>query len=176
MNFISAWRITTAAPSSTSMRKWSRPEKGSKSRSRIGKPSSSQAWTSFSWIEVKLQLLFNHMRIVLFAGATSGIGEATAKSLANLRHKVYLASRDMEACEKVRRQIVIDSKNKWVNFIRWVWEIVRFLIFPLCRYVYCRECDLSSFESVRKFVKELTEKETKLDCLINNAGVMYHPR
>ena len=49
---------------------------------------------------------------------------------------------------------------------------------PIChsRYVYCRECDLSSLSSVRKFVSEFREKETRLDGLVNNAGIMNHPR
>ncbi len=44
------------------------------------------------------------------------------------------------------------------------------------RYVYCRQCDLASLESVRGFAKELREREGRVDALINNAGVMHHPR
>ncbi len=45
-----------------------------------------------------------------------------------------------------------------------------------CRYVYCRTCDLSSLRSVREFTRQFCDNETRLDGLINNAGVMNHPR
>ena len=61
----------------------------------------------------------------------------------------------MRKCEEVRREIVLDSKNK---------------------YVYCRACDLASLNSVRSFVSEFRTKENRLDGLVNNAGVMNSPR
>lgn len=60
-----------------------------------------------------------------------GIGKETAAELARRGAHVYMACRDMERCEAARAEIVLESKNK---------------------YVYCRECDLASFESIRKFV------------------------
>ena len=35
------------------------------------------------------------------------------------------------------------------------------------------ELDLSSLQSVRKFAKEVTESESRIDILINNAGVLF---
>jgi len=35
--------------------------------------------------------------------------------------------------------------------------------------------DLSSLSSVRQFVKQISEQESKIDILINNAGVMMCP-
>ena len=55
-----------------------------------------------------------------------------------MKGKVYMACRDLNKCEEQRREIVLESQNK---------------------YVYCRKCDLSSFESVRNFVKQFSEKE-----------------
>lgn len=46
-------------------------------------------------------------------------------------------SRDMERCETARAEIVLESKNK---------------------FVYCRECDLASFESIRKFADRLIKQ------------------
>ena len=38
------------------------------------------------------------------------------------------------------------------------------------------ELDLSSLESVRKCAAAITEKESKIDILINNAGIMACPQ
>ncbi len=46
----------------------------------------------------------------------------------------------------------------------------------MSRYVYCRKCDLASLDSVRAFAEELKKSEEKVDALVNNAGVMHHPR
>ena len=39
--------------------------------------------------------------------------------------------------------------------------------------VYFRKLDLASFDSVRQFAKEVLSEESRIDILINNAGVMY---
>ena len=36
--------------------------------------------------------------------------------------------------------------------------------------------DLSSFSSVRQFCRDLAARETRLDLLVNNAGIMFAPR
>lgn len=71
-------------------------------------------------------------KVVIVTGANVGIGLETARELAKRGAHVYMACRDMRKCEKQREEIVLESKN---------------------RYVYCRQCDLSSFESIREFVK-----------------------
>lgn len=94
-------------------------------------------------------------KIVIVTGANSGIGEATTLELAKRNARIIMACRDMEKCEMVRRNIVLDTKNK---------------------YVYCRKCDLASQESVRKFVTQFKKEFDKLHILINNAGVMRCPK
>ena len=88
--------------------------------------------------------------------------------------KVIMACRDMTKCESVRKEIVIESSNK---------------------YIYCRKCDLASMESIKQFAKRFNEgnsylsdlqnfsididwlvEESRLDILINNAGVMRCPK
>ena len=44
------------------------------------------------------------------------------------------------------------------------------------RFVYCRECDLASQKSIREFVDAFKTKESKVDALINNAGIYHAPR
>lgn len=73
---------------------------------------------------------------VIITGTTSGIGLETARELAKREAHVYMACRNMRKCEEVRDQILLDSQNK---------------------NVHCMECDLSSMESIRNFVKTLVE-------------------
>lgn len=94
-------------------------------------------------------------KVVIVTGANTGIGKEVARALAARNAKVILACRDRERCNKARKEIVIDTKNK---------------------YVYCRECDLSSQESIRKFVKRFKEENSQLHILINNGGVMRCPK
>lgn len=93
-------------------------------------------------------------KVIIVTGANTGIGKETAWELARRRAKVYMACRDMQKCEAAREEIVLDTKNK---------------------YVYCRQCDLASLESIREFVKNFKFQEKRLDVLINNAGVMRTP-
>lgn len=44
------------------------------------------------------------------------------------------------------------------------------------KYVYCRPCDLASITSINEFVKRFKSEQTRLDVLINNAGVMKNKR
>jgi len=90
-------------------------------------------------------------KVFVVTGANSGIGRETVHELAKRKGRVYMACRDLRKCEEERKEIVLDTKNK---------------------YVYCRECDLGSLESIRSFVSSLQAKEGKVDVLINNAGVM----
>jgi len=94
-------------------------------------------------------------KVFVVTGANRGIGKALAWELAWLKGKVYMACRDLDKCEEARQEIVLATQNK---------------------YVYCRQCDLSSLASVRKFVEQFGQKEDKLDVLVCNAGVMAHPR
>lgn len=72
-------------------------------------------------------------KVIIVTGANTGIGLETVRELAKRGGKVYMACRDMVKCEQAREEIVLQSKNK---------------------YVYCRECDLSSQESIKKFVRK----------------------
>uniref|UniRef100_A0A914VFA0 Uncharacterized protein n=1 Tax=Plectus sambesii TaxID=2011161 RepID=A0A914VFA0_9BILA len=68
-------------------------------------------------------------------GATSGIGRATTEQLARHGARVIMACRDRDLCVKERRDIVLGTGNK---------------------QIYCRQVDLSSYESIRNFVAKLT--------------------
>ncbi|XP_030388358.1 retinol dehydrogenase 12-like isoform X2 [Scaptodrosophila lebanonensis] len=94
-------------------------------------------------------------KVVIVTGSNTGIGKETVRELARRGATVYMACRDMKKCEEAREEIVLETKNK---------------------YVYCRECDLASLDSVRKFVASFKREQQKLHILINNAGVMRCPR
>ena len=94
-------------------------------------------------------------KVIIVTGANTGIGKEIARDLAKREAKVIMACRDMEKCENTRRDIVIESRNK---------------------YVYCRPCDLASQKSIRDFVEQFKKEQKKLHILINNAGVMRCPK
>ncbi|KAJ6650011.1 Retinol dehydrogenase 13 [Pseudolycoriella hygida] len=94
-------------------------------------------------------------KVVLITGCNTGIGKEAALELAKRKARVYMACRNMKKCEEARAEIVVDSNNG---------------------NVYCRECDLASFESIRKFVSQFEKETDRLDILINNAGVMRCPK
>ncbi|MCE5289861.1 MAG: SDR family NAD(P)-dependent oxidoreductase [Nocardiaceae bacterium] len=84
-------------------------------------------------------------RTFVVTGATSGLGEATARALGRSGAQVILAVRDLDAGEEVARQI---GSNADV-----------------------RKLDLTSLESISAFASSIDE----IDVLINNAGVMAVP-
>lgn len=85
-------------------------------------------------------------KTVVITGASDGIGKETAKDLAMRGAKVIMACRDMKKCESVRKEIVIESSNK---------------------YIYCRKCDLASMESIKQFAKRFNEGNSYLSDLQN---------
>lgn len=93
--------------------------------------------------------------VYLVTGANTGIGKAITRALASRKAKVYMLCRDIVKCEEARKEIVIETQNK---------------------YVYCKECDLASQKSIRDFVDAFKKKESRIDALINNAGIYHAPR
>lgn len=90
-------------------------------------------------------------QVVIVTGASGGIGYETALDLARRGAKVIVACRDNERGKLAARQIIRETRNIHVRFIR---------------------LDLSSLKSVRSFVQEFTRTEAKLDVLVNNAGAI----
>jgi len=89
-------------------------------------------------------------QVAIITGANSGIGFETAKELVRRGAKVILGCRDVakaeEAAEEIRR---VTGSNK----------------------VIPKKLDVSSLSSIRNFCDEVLKEETRLDILINNAGV-----
>jgi NAD(P)-dependent dehydrogenase (short-subunit alcohol dehydrogenase family) len=93
-------------------------------------------------------------KLAVITGGNSGIGYEAGLALAGKKAEVILAVRDMnkgdEAVKNIRAK------------------------YPQAK-VIAMELDLSSLQSVRAFVEAFLSKHTKLDILINNAGVMAIP-
>ena len=90
------------------------------------------------------------MKHVLITGATSGIGKATAISLANMGYRVTIHGRDNKKLEQSKKEIIEQSNNTNIDT----------LLF-----------DLSSLKSIKTAIEIFLKKNDTLDILINNAGV-----
>lgn len=88
--------------------------------------------------------------MVIITGGNTEIGKETAMELASRGATVYLACRDFNRCESARLDIIAKTGNN---------------------NIFNRQLDLSSFKSIRSFVEQFLAEETRLDVLINNAGV-----
>ncbi|HEY3014196.1 MAG TPA: SDR family NAD(P)-dependent oxidoreductase [Nocardioides sp.] len=86
-------------------------------------------------------------RTVLVTGASSGIGEATARAVARRGGRVLLVARRVEELERVRAEIVAAGGVA--------------AAYP---------CDLTDGEAVDDLVKTLLEEYGAVDYLVNNAG------
>ena len=87
---------------------------------------------------------------ILITGSTDGIGLETAKMLTSLGHHVLLHGRNLEKLEQVQKTLLELKGGGAVEI-----------------YV----ADLSLMENVEVLAKTVAEKQSKLDVLINNAGV-----
>lgn len=88
-------------------------------------------------------------KVVLITGASSGIGEATARVLAERGAKVVLGARRTERLEKLAAEI--RSAGGTAEY---------------------KTLDVTSLEDMQAFAAFATEKLGPVDVLINNAGVM----
>lgn len=93
-------------------------------------------------------------RVAVVTGAGSGIGYATAKSLAAHGATVVLAVRDTARGAAVRDRIAEECPG------------ARTLVQPL---------DLGSLASIRAAAQALRDEHPSIDLLVNNAGVMHAP-
>ncbi|MEP7035522.1 MAG: oxidoreductase [Dermatophilaceae bacterium] len=93
-------------------------------------------------------------RRVVVTGASSGLGEVTARELARKGAEVVLAVRDTSRGAASERRI----RSKVPGAL-----------------VEVRALDLASLASVRAFVSGLVAQSPQLDLLVNNAGIMMTP-
>ena len=89
-------------------------------------------------------------KVIIITGGNSGLGYETGKALALKGAEVFLACRSTERGEAAREKILqVDGEGR----------------------VVVMELDLADLNSVRRFVKNYKTLHSKLDVLINNAGI-----
>jgi len=93
-------------------------------------------------------------RVAIVTGANSGIGYETARALAAKGARVVLACRSEERGRDAERRLRESVAGADARF---------------------RPLDLGSLARVEAFAKEFASEESRLDLLINNAGVMVPP-
>jgi NAD(P)-dependent dehydrogenase (short-subunit alcohol dehydrogenase family) len=94
-------------------------------------------------------------RVVLVTGASSGIGRAAAEGFAGLGASVRILARDAGRGEQARAEIAAGSGSGDVAL-----EL----------------CDLSDLTSVRAFAEDFGTRASRLDVVVNNAGILTGER
>ncbi|ESO03699.1 hypothetical protein HELRODRAFT_79842 [Helobdella robusta] len=90
-------------------------------------------------------------KVVIVTGANSGIGLELTKLLCLAGAKVIMGCRTLKKFEDAKTEILLEVATADVKFL---------------------QLNLSSFKSIRNFASEFLKSESKLDMLINNAGVL----
>lgn len=94
-------------------------------------------------------------RICMVTGATSGIGEVTARTLAQMGATVIVVGRDPERGAAARERIRSASGSAAVELML---------------------ADLSSLQGIRKLAEQFIHKYQRLHVLVNNAGALFSAR
>ena len=94
-------------------------------------------------------------RVCLITGATEGVGRATAVQLAAQGVTVVLAARDANKAEALAREIATLTGNNTTEYV---------------------VGDLASLQQTRALAERFKSRHSRLDVLINNAGVFLPKR
>ncbi|XP_034435640.1 retinol dehydrogenase 14b [Hippoglossus hippoglossus] len=95
-------------------------------------------------------------KTVIVTGANSGIGRALTAELLKLQARVIMACRDRGSAEEAARDIRRTAGAEQGE-------------------VVVKHLDLASLGSVRRFCEEISQEESKIDVLVNNAGLYQCP-
>ena len=91
-------------------------------------------------------------QVIMVTGATSGIGLATARALAEKGATVVLIGRDAEKGARKVVQIEEETGNRRVDFML---------------------ADLSVQEEIRQLAQRFQDQFSRLDVLVNNVGLYF---
>ena len=90
-------------------------------------------------------------KVVIVTGANAGMGLAAVTELAKAGAEVIMACRSRQRGEQARAKALAESGAAHIELML---------------------CDLGNFESIRSFCASFAERYSRLDVLINNAGVV----
>lgn len=88
-------------------------------------------------------------KVILITGASSGIGEAIARHLASLGHKVVLGARRIDRLQALVEELQAQGQQ-----------------------ASCRTLDVSQLHDMQAFIEHAEAHHGPVDVIINNAGVM----
>ncbi len=88
-------------------------------------------------------------KVVLITGASSGIGEATARLLADRRARVVMGARRLDRLDKIASELTSSGKT-----------------------ALARKLDVTNLDDMKTFVEFARAKFGRVDVVVNNAGVM----
>ena len=92
-------------------------------------------------------------KIAIVTGANNGIGFETALGIAKAGYRTVLACRNLKKAEVAKSEIIRKLPDAELDTLR---------------------LDVSDFASVREFAEEFRAKYSRLDILINNAGILLY--
>ena len=93
-------------------------------------------------------------KTILVTGGNSGLGYESVKMFSSKGAHVIMATRSLERGEKAKKTIIEAFPNADIHIM---------------------QLDLASKESIHNFGKAFTKEYSKLDILLNNAGIMTTP-
>jgi len=93
-------------------------------------------------------------QVIIVTGGNTGLGYEAANVFAKKGATVVLACRSLPRGEDAKKKILADTPNAHVDVMK---------------------LDLASLTSIRDFVQAFKSKYTRLDILLNNAGIMTIP-
>lgn len=114
---------------------------------RLGYTHSRRHWNALS--------AYINDRHAVITGATSGIGFAAAKQLAELGAQLTLVVRDKNKAQQVVRELIEQTGNT---------------------RIYIEFADMSLMKDVHALAGRLLKSGKPVDILINNAGALFNPR
>ncbi|MEQ9520662.1 MAG: oxidoreductase [Parvibaculum sp.] len=93
-------------------------------------------------------------RTAIVTGAASGLGVETARALLTAGAALTMPVRDLAKGDSVAKELAKSTGND---------------------KIHVAQMDLSDYDSVRRFAADFLKRESKLNILINNAGIMACP-
>ncbi|MDH3651741.1 MAG: SDR family oxidoreductase [Saprospiraceae bacterium] len=94
-------------------------------------------------------------KTIVITGATSGLGLASAKSLANQTDHLILLATDLNKAEEAKQEVISAGARAQVE---------------------CYAADLGNQKEIREVARKIRHDYPVIDVLINNAGVWYSER